>query len=207
LCAPQQKPKQENKAQGPACKEQGGKNPSRCVERGHKGADRKRKQKTTQHTGNQQVPSTPAEIRQYASQGKWQQTAQNLGADTATPLQDAAANLVQAWRRHLRADQTSYTGPNGETNQQRYHPVLHRGYANIMIKKSVHPSALHFHSRPDSGGASRHNSHRTPHQMRIYIILLFYYTPNSGKIQGLFTKNTVFVNYVHFLCKSRYVNF
>ena len=49
--------------------------------------------------------------------------------------------------------------------------------------------------------------HRTPHQMRIYIILLFYYTPNSGKIQGLFTKNTVFVNYVHFLCKSRYVNF
>ena len=50
-------------------------------------------------------------------------------------------------------------------------------------------------------------AHRTPHQMRIYIILLFYYTPNSGKIQGLFTKNTVFVNYVHFLCKSRYVNF
>lgn len=68
----------------------------------------------------------------------------------------------------------------------------------IMIKKSVHhwPSILTY--AQVSGGASRNNPHRTLNHMRILIILLFYYTPNSGKIQGLFTENPVFVDYVHF---------
>ena len=58
--------------------------------------------------------------------------------------------------------------------------------------------ALHIDLRPGFRRSQPKSSHRMLNHMRILIVLLFYYTPNSGKIQGLFTENPVFVNYVHF---------